>query len=92
MNAQEVCNELATINLEPMPDGGCEQCLALGDTWVHLRYCVECKGTHCCDDSKNQHARRHFESSGHAVIRSKEPGEFWAYCYIHEGGALTAEA
>ena len=24
--------------------------------------------------------------SGHPAIRSKEPGEFWAYCYDHEVG------
>ena len=38
---------------------GCEECLAMGDTWVHLRLCVHCGHIGCCDDSKNQH--------GHAV-------------------------
>jgi len=64
-----------------MPDGGCEECLAIGDTWVHLRYCVACGHIGCCDASKNRHARAHWGATGHGVIRSKEPGERWAYCY-----------
>ena len=72
-----------------MPEGGCEDCLAIGDTWVHLRFCVTCGGTRCCDNSKNQHATKHWESSGHEVIRSKEPGEHWAYCYADKVGTDT---
>ena len=64
-----------------MPEGGCEECLKIGDNWVHLRYCVTCKKTLCCNDSKNQHASKHWRASGHGVIRSKEQGETWAYCY-----------
>ena len=64
-----------------MPEGGCEECLKIGDNWVHLRYCVTCKKTLCCNDSKNQHASKHWRASGHGVIRSKERGETWAYCY-----------
>ena len=83
------CDHLIDIPLDPMPDGGCEQCLAVGDTWVHLRYCVGCGMTGCCDDSKNQHARKHWSATGHGVIRSKEPGEFWAWCYVDEAGIRT---
>jgi len=64
-----------------MPEGGCEECLKIGDTWVHLRFCVTCQKTLCCNDSKNQHASKHWQASGHGVIRSKEQGETWAYCY-----------
>ena len=80
------CEDLIEIPLETMPPGGCIECLAAGDTWVHLRYCVACKETRCCEDSKNQHARKHASGSGHPVIRSKEPGEAWAWCYVHDGG------
>ena len=78
------CKHLEDVPLEPMPEGGCEECLKIGDTWVHLRYCVTCKATLCCNDSKNQHARKHWESSGHGVIRSKESGDNWAYCYADD--------
>jgi uncharacterized UBP type Zn finger protein len=63
---------------------GCEECLAMGDTWVHLRLCVHCGHVGCCDDSKNRHATKHHAQTGHPVIRSQEPGESWLWCYAHE--------
>ena len=59
----------------------CEQCIALGDTWVNLRLCMTCGQVGCCDDSKNTHARKHFEATGHPVIMSFMPGEEWLWCY-----------
>ena len=59
----------------------CEQCIALGDTWVNLRLCMTCGQVGCCDDSKNTHARKHFEASDHTVIMSFMPGEEWLWCY-----------
>lgn len=84
-----LCPELENIEPVDMPEGGCVECLAIGDTWVHLRFCVTCGLTRCCDDSNNQHSRKHFRGSGHPVIRSKEPGEHWAWCYQHEAGRRT---
>lgn len=63
---------------------GCEECLATGDTWVHLRMCIVCGHVGCCDSSKNKHATRHFRDTGHPVIRSFEPGETWGWCYLDE--------
>lgn len=63
---------------------GCEECLALGDTWVHLRLCLHCGHVGCCDSSKNKHATKHNAATGHAVIQSIEPGEDWRWCYAHE--------
>jgi thioredoxin reductase (NADPH) len=60
---------------------GCEECLAAGDDWVHLRLCLECGHVGCCDDSRNTHATRHFHATGHPVVKSFEPGEDWAWCY-----------
>jgi uncharacterized UBP type Zn finger protein len=75
------CPHLENVPLDPMPEGGCTKCLEIGDTWVHLRYCVACGTTRCCDSSKNKHARAHFHETGHGVVRSKEPEEYWAYCF-----------
>lgn len=80
------CEHLESVPVDPMPPGGCEECLAIGGTWVHLRFCVSCHRTLCCDDSPNKHARRHYEIADHTVIRSKEPGENWAWCFEHETG------
>jgi uncharacterized UBP type Zn finger protein len=62
----------------------CRECLALGDRWVHLRLCVTCGHVGCCDGSKNRHASRHAAATGHAVVRSLEPGESWMWCYVHQ--------
>jgi CPA2 family monovalent cation:H+ antiporter-2 len=61
---------------------GCEECLRSGDTWVHLRVCMECGHVGCCDSSRNKHATRHFHETSHPVMRSLEPGEEWGWCYV----------
>jgi len=63
---------------------GCEECLATGDTWVHLRLCLVCGHVGCCDSSKNKHATRHFHATRHPVMRSLEPGETWGWCFVDE--------
>jgi CPA2 family monovalent cation:H+ antiporter-2 len=63
---------------------GCEECLKLGDSWVHLRLCMECGHVGCCDDSKNRHATKHYHHTHHPIIRSVEPGEEWGWCYPDE--------
>jgi uncharacterized UBP type Zn finger protein len=59
----------------------CEECVKIGARWVHLRTCQECGGTRCCDDSPNRHASKHARATGHPVVSSAEPGEYWMYCY-----------
>jgi hypothetical protein len=63
---------------------GCEECLKLGDSWVHLRLCMECGHVGCCDDSKNKHATKHYHHTKHPIIRSLEPGEEWGWCFVDE--------
>ena len=63
---------------------GCEECLKMGDTWVHLRLCMECGHVGCCDSSKNKHATKHYHASKHPVVQSLEPGEHWMWCYLDE--------
>ena len=63
---------------------GCQECLTVGGSWLHLRLCMTCGHVGCCDTSPNRHARAHFESSRHPLIKSAEPGEDWAWCYIDE--------
>jgi len=53
-----------------------------------LRYCATCGEIGCCNDSKNKHAARHAASSGHPVIRSKEPDQNWAWCFADEVGVM----
>jgi uncharacterized UBP type Zn finger protein len=63
---------------------GCEDCLALGATWVHLRVCMTCGHVGCCDSSRHKHATAHFHATAHPIVRSLEPGERWAWCYVDE--------
>jgi uncharacterized UBP type Zn finger protein len=62
----------------------CEECVRMGDRWVHLRLCMECGHVGCCDSSKNKHATKHFHKTKHPVMRSIEPGESWVWCYVDE--------
>jgi CPA2 family monovalent cation:H+ antiporter-2 len=85
------------VELEPPPDTpcghldqvrrvmpsarGCEDCLRIGDRWVHLRICMTCGHVGCCDSSPNRHATAHHNAVGHPIIKSLEPGEDWGWCY-----------
>ena len=63
---------------------GCEDCLKIGDTWMHLRLCMTCGHVGCCDSSKNKHATKHFHATNHPIIKSFQPGEDWGWCYVDE--------
>ena len=82
---QEVgCGHLDTIrNVKPKTQG-CEECLKIGSTWVHLRECLECGHVGCCDSSLHKHATAHFHATKHPIVRSIEPGESWKFCYIDD--------
>ena len=62
----------------------CEECLEIGDTWVHLRECLVCGHVGCCDSSKNKHATEHFHDTSHSIVASFEPGEDRRWCYLDE--------
>ncbi len=66
------------------PLDACSACLEIGGTWVHLRQCLDCGRTSCCNQSPNRHASAHFAETGHPMIRSVEPGEAWQWCYVDD--------
>jgi uncharacterized UBP type Zn finger protein len=79
------CTHLDAINQSIIPSAnGCEECLQSGDSWVQLRTCLICGHVGCCDSSKNKHATKHYQQSGHPLIQSFEPGETWIWCYVDE--------
>ncbi|MFL5683833.1 MAG: UBP-type zinc finger domain-containing protein [Chloroflexota bacterium] len=59
----------------------CSSCVEMGGRWEHLRQCLTCGRTSCCNLSPNRHATAHFQETGHPMIRSAEPGEDWRWCY-----------
>jgi uncharacterized UBP type Zn finger protein len=79
-----ICTHTSHIKNAGPRTKGCEECLKMGDTWVHLRLCRECGQVGCCDSSKNKHATKHFHATRHPIMQSIEPGENWMWCYVDE--------
>ena len=77
-------------SVTPRSDG-CEECLETATRWVHLRVCLTCGHVGCCDSSGGRHATAHFETTGHPLVRSGEPGETWSWCYVDRQGFETAD-
>ena len=77
------CTHLDTIVITDLPEEveGCEECLAAGGQWCHLRICLACGHIGCCDSSPGRHATAHARENGHPIVRSVQPGENWGWCY-----------
>jgi uncharacterized UBP type Zn finger protein len=80
----EQCEHIEHIKNVKAKVHACEECIKMGDTWVHLRLCMNCGHVGCCDSSKNKHATKHFHTTKHPIVRSIEPGEEWGYCYVDD--------
>lgn len=90
----QICGHLRQLQTRrreaTRPSGvGCQECLAAGDFWVHLRLCMSCGHVGCCDESPNRHASAHFRLTQHPVIKSFEPREDWAWCFIDEAVVMA---
>ena len=68
------CTHLDQIKVRKTTKHVCEECVKMGDTWVHLRMCLICGKVGCCDSSKNTHATKHFHKDHHPLMCSIEPG------------------
>jgi Na+/H+ antiporter len=80
-----VCGHLQSARSPAVPgDAFCSDCLREGTTTVHLRMCLTCGTVGCCDSSPGTHASKHFDATGHPVMRSIEPGEDWRWCYADD--------
>lgn len=76
------CNHLHQIQaVRPSTLEGCQECLKIGQRWVHLRVCLSCGHVGCCDSSVGKHASKHAQATGHQIVRSFEPGEVWLWCF-----------
>jgi monovalent cation/hydrogen antiporter len=78
------CDHLSEANLKVKPSGRkCKQCEALGQRPVELRMCLICGNVACCDSSPGRHATKHFQETGHAVMKAYKSGD-WIWCYVHQ--------
>ncbi|MER7171334.1 UBP-type zinc finger domain-containing protein [Streptomyces mesophilus] len=80
-------NECTHVELLPHPEPPalsetCLECEAAGSHPVQLRLCLTCGHVGCCDSSPFQHGTQHFKDTGHAVMRTFEPGESWRWCFV----------
>jgi hypothetical protein len=79
-----LCHHLKESHYRAPTTDVCDECVKLGDDWVHLRTCLTCSHVACCDSSKNKHATKHAHHTKHPVIASAQPDERWLYCYIDD--------
>jgi hypothetical protein len=87
------CTHLDHVQITELPAAveGCEDCLAAGTEWLHLRICLECGHVGCCDDSPQRHATAHARESDHPIIRSLEPREDWCWCFVDQVAMVIHE-
>ena len=80
------CTHLDHVLITELPAAveGCEDCLAAGTSWLHLRICLECGHVGCCDSSPMKHASAHAGEAEHPIMRSLQPGEDWSWCFVDE--------
>ncbi len=75
------CSHLDLIQVVQPDTDVCQDCVAQGDVWPALRMCLICGYVGCCDTAKNKHAKKHYEETGHLLIRSIRLEESWVWCY-----------
>jgi uncharacterized UBP type Zn finger protein len=44
--------------------------------------CLNCGSVGCCDSSPNRHASKHWQATGHNMMRSIEQGDEWTYDFV----------
>ncbi len=76
------CTHWHTIHDVTPSSEVCEECVASGSVFVGLRMCATCGKVGCCETSKNHHARKHFEETGHPIIRGSRRDFKWSWCFI----------
>lgn len=78
------CSHVDQVD-DPSPrTEGCEECMKMGDDWVHLRRCLSCGHVGCCDSSKNKHATKHFRQTQHPIIQAFQSDDDWLWCYVDQ--------
>lgn len=78
--ADKACTHLADVRVVRTDVDACDDCPP-DAIWPALRMCLACGHVGCCDTSVEKHAKAHWESTGHALIRSIRLDEGWIWCY-----------
>ena len=88
---RQVCDHAATMQPVGEHKDVCEDCIIEGTRWVHLRQCLVCGRTLCCDNSPRRHMRAHWQSVGHAVMKGVSEGDDWTWCFAHDAPIREAD-
>ena len=78
------CHHTVRVTEVDLPLDVCPSCIEEGGWWKHLRQCLICGRTGCCDESPNRHASGHYRADGHEIIRNAESDGDWIWCYADE--------
>jgi hypothetical protein len=62
----------------------CQRCIKEGSDWAHLRQCLVCGQTLCCNDSPKKHMTGHYHEVGHPVMRNGDLEDPWTWCFADE--------
>jgi len=79
---EKPCSHLDQIRVTEPASRGCPVCDPAGIEYPTTRMCLTCGHVGCCDTSKQKHARKHFEATGHPLMRSLRFEETWMWCYV----------
>ena len=84
--ARPSCTHLNMAQRVQPQTAGCAECTAEGKHWKALRICLVCGHVGCSDDSEEQHARKHFDQTGHPIIYEygNPAGDTIGWCYIDQ--------
>ena len=84
--ARPSCTHLNMARRVQPQTAGCAECTAEHKHWKALRICLVCGHVGCSDDSEEQHARKHFEQTGHPIIYEygNPAGDTIGWCYIDQ--------
>jgi CPA1 family monovalent cation:H+ antiporter len=89
---RQACAHAAEMQPVPDPLDVCEDCIIEGTRWVHLRQCLVCGRTLCCDNSPRRHMTGHWRSVGHPVMKGVSEGDDWTWCFPDNGPIREAAA
>lgn len=75
---KEECPHTADMKIIRSGKSKCDVC---GDT-EYLRVCTSCGGNFCCESHK-AHNRKHFEDTGHPIIKpvTDSASSDWTWCW-----------
>ena len=82
-----ICTHLDTVTVTQLPESvdGCEDCLATGGLWLHLRICLAVRPRRLLRRlAEPPRDARTTAATDHPLIRSLEPGEDWSWCFVDE--------